>query len=75
MVVSVGGRKFLTLSTEGIDEVWNKIFFGGAGFENFFFVFYDNFVVGNFDDFFARDEQLGIHEAFHNGALDDDLLD
>ena len=65
----------MALSAEGVDEIWNEIFFGGTGLEDFFFVFDDDFVIGDFDDFFARDDEFGIHDAFHDGTFDDDLLD
>lgn len=58
-----------------INEIWHKIFFGGSLFEDFFFVFDDDFVISNFDDFFSRDNKFGIDERFDGGAFDDDLLD
>lgn len=75
MIVDVDRRELLALSAERIDEVWNEVFFGGAGFEDFFFVFDDYFIIGDFDDFFARDEKFGVHNTFDDGAFDDDLLD
>ena len=47
----------------------------GAFFEGGFFVFDDDFVVGDFDDFFARDKKLSVEDALDEGAFDDDLLD
>ena len=38
---------------EGVNEVGNEVFFGGFLFESFFFVFDDDFVVGDFDDCFS----------------------
>ena len=49
------GGSFTCLA-EGVYEVRNKIFFFGAGFEDLFFIFYDDFIVGNFDDFFSRND-------------------
>ena len=60
---------------ERIDEIGDEIFFFGAGFDDFFFVFDDDFVVGNFDNLSFGDGELGVDEALDNGALDDDLLD
>ena len=65
----------MALGAEGVDEVGNEIFVGGTFFESFFFVFYNDFVVGDFDDFFARDEEFGVYDTFHDGTFDDDLLD
>ena len=50
--------------TERIDEIGDKILFFGAGFDGFFFVFDDNFIIGDFDDFATRDGEFGIQEAF-----------
>ena len=63
------------LSTKWIDEIWDEIFLFGALFEDFFLVFDDDFIVGNFDNFFARDGKLWVEERFECWALDDDLLD
>ncbi len=63
------------LSAEGVDEIWDEILFFGATFEDFFFVFDDDFVVCDFDDFSTRDGELGVDEGFKWGALNDDLLD
>lgn len=57
-----------------IDEVGDKVFFG-LFFDGAFFVFYDDFVIGNFDDFFAGDEELWVKETFDEGALHYELLD
>ena len=43
---------------ERIDEVGDKIFFGGAGLDDLFLVFYDDFVVVDFDDFGAGDGEF-----------------
>lgn len=59
---------------ERVDEIRDKIFGGGFLFEGFFFVFDDNFIIGDFGDFLARDGEFGIYETFNGGALDDDLL-
>ena len=61
--------------TERINEVWDKIFFGGAGFNDFFLVFDDDFGVGDFDNFVAMNGKFGINEAFKGRAFDDNLLD
>ena len=45
-----------------------------ARFDGFFFVSYNDFVVGNFDDFFSWNGEFRVNEAFHNGAFYDDLL-
>lgn len=65
----------MSLGAEGVDEVGDEIFISGTFLESFFFVFYDDFVIGDFDDFFAGDEKFGVHDAFHNWAPYDDLLD
>ena len=57
-----------------INKVWNKVFFG-AGADSFFLVFDDNFVVGDFDNFGAGNDELGVEEAFSDGAFDNKLLD
>ena len=64
----------MTLSAERIDEIRDEIFFASAGFEDFFLVFYDNLVVGDFNDFFARDDEFGVDEAFDERTFHDDLL-
>ena len=63
------------LLSERIDEIGDKIFFFGAGADGFFFVFYDDFVVGDFDDFAAGDGEFWIEERFDERAFYDDLLD
>ena len=45
---------------EGIDKIRDKIFFHSALFDGLFFIFYNDFVIGDFDDFGARDSKLGI---------------
>lgn len=65
----------MALGAEGVDEIGDEIFFFGAAFEDFLFVFDDNFVVGDFDDFFAGDGEFGVREALNEWAFDDDLLD
>ena len=65
----------MALGAEGVDEIGDEIFCFGAAFEDFFFVFDDNFVVGDFDDFFAGDGEFGVREALNEWAFDDDLLD
>ncbi len=60
--------------TKGINKIGNKIFFGGASLEDFLFVFDDNFIVSDFDDFFTRDGEFGIGERFEGGAFDNNLL-
>ena len=61
--------------SERIDKIGDKIFFHGAFTDDFFFVSYDNFVIGDFDNFAAMDDELGIDETFDDGTFDDDLLD
>lgn len=63
------------VSAERIDKVGDEVFLGGASFDDLFLVFDDDFVVGDFDDFAAVDDELGVDEAFEGGAFDDDLLD
>ena len=60
--------------TERIDEVRDKIFFGGFFLDDFFFVFNDYFVVGDLGDFGAGDGEFGVDKTFDKWALDDDLL-
>ena len=47
----------------------------GAFLEGFFFVFDDDFVIGDFDDFVSGDGEFGVNDGFDRGAFDDDLLD
>lgn len=61
--------------TERIDEVWNKIFVFGFFANSFFFVFDDDLVVCNFDNFFARNSELGVGETLEKRAPYDDLLE
>ena len=60
---------------ERINEIWNK--FGGFSLfqDGFFFVFDDDFIIGDFDNFAARNGELGVEEAFNERAFDNDLLD
>ena len=53
--LGVGGGKS-GVGAEGIDEIGDKILFSGAGFDDFFFVFHDDFVVGDFNDFTAMND-------------------
>ncbi len=62
-------------STKRINKVWNEIFFFGAGANDFFLIFYDDFVVGDFDDFGARNGELRVKKTFESWTLDDKLLD
>ena len=48
---------------------------GSFFLDDFFFVFYNYLVIGDFDDFLSRDGELRVGEAFDEGAPDDDLLD
>lgn len=57
-----------------VDEIWYEIFFHDALSDFLLFIFYDDFVVGNFDNFDARDGELGVKETFESRALDDNLL-
>jgi len=70
-ILGVGGLG----GAERVDEVGDEIFLFGAGADGFFFVFYDDFVVGYLDDFAAGDDELGVDEGFEGGAPDDELLD
>jgi len=67
----VGGGGF----AERVDEIGDEIFLLGAGADGFFFVSYNDFVVGDFDDFAAGDDEFGVGEGLEGGALDDELLD
>lgn len=67
-------RKAWFLSSEGIDEVGDEIFFGGALSDGVGFVFDDDFVVGDLDDFVARDSEAGFGEVFDEWAINDELL-
>ena len=60
--------------TKRIDEVGNEIFFFGFFLEDFFFVFDDDFIVGDFDDFPAVDGEFGVDKTFDSRAFDDKLL-
>ena len=71
----ISWRKAWFVIAKWIDEVGNKIFFGGASFEDFFFVFDDNLVIGDFDDLAAMDGKLRIDKTFDERTLDDNLLD
>ena len=64
----------MTLSAEGIDKIRDKVFFAGTGFEDFFLVFDNDFVIGDFDYFFAGDDEFGVEKAFDERAPHDDLL-
>ncbi len=59
---------------EWVDEVWDKIFFFGAGANGLLFVSYNDLVIGDFDNFGARNNELWIEEAFQRRALDENLL-
>lgn len=61
--------------SERIDEIWDEIFFFGTFFKGFLFILNDDLVVGNFDNLFARDDEIGVNKGFHGRAFDDDLLD
>ena len=58
-----------------IDEIGNEIFVLGSLFEDFDFVFDDDFVVGDFDNFFTWNSELGVDETLNDGAFYNDLLD
>ncbi len=49
---------------EGVDEVGDEILFFGAFFDDVFFVFNDDFGVGDFGDLAAGDGELWIRKAF-----------
>ena len=46
--------------SERIDKIRYEVFFHGTFSYDFFFVFDDDFVVGNFGDFGARNDELWI---------------
>lgn len=73
-LVGVGGGEFLFGFTKWIDEIRNKVFVLGAFFESGFFVFNDDFVVGDLDDFAARNGEFGVDEAFQCWAFNNYLL-
>ena len=68
-------REILSLSPERINKIWNEIFVGGFFLDDFFLVFHDDFVVGDFDDFLSWNGEFGVGEAFNKWALYDNLLD
>lgn len=59
---------------ERVNKIWDKIFFTGTSFNDIFFVFDNDFMVGNFDNFIAGDGKFGIRKAFYERALNDNLL-
>ncbi len=61
--------------TKRIDEIGDKFFGFGVGEKSFFFAFYDDFVICDFENFFARDGEFGVDEAFENWTFDDELPD
>lgn len=67
-------REALFRITERIDEVGDKIFLGGALFDGAGFIFDNDLVVGNFNDFVAGDGEFGVGEILEEGAVDDELL-
>lgn len=58
-----------------IDKVRREVVGGGFFNEGLFFVFDDDFVVVDFDNFVAVDGKFGVHKRFESGAFDDDLVD
>ena len=56
-------HKILFGLTKRIDEVGYKIFFFSTFFKSLLFVFDDDFVVGDFDDFLARNGEFGIDKS------------
>lgn len=68
-------RKAWFGATERIDEVRDEIFLGGALFDGAGFIFDDDFVVGDFDDFVTRDGETRFGKGLKEGAIDDELLD
>ena len=44
--------------TERIHKIGDKILFFGAGFDDFFLVFDDDFVIGDFYDFAAWNGEI-----------------
>lgn len=73
-IISLGWIIIRLLFAEWINEIGNKIFVLGAGFESFLFIFDDDFIIGDFNNFFARNGELGVNEGLKDGALDNNLL-
>lgn len=61
--------------TERIDKIGDEIFFFGAGADGFFLVFDDDLVVGDFNDFGARDGEFGVEERLDKRSANYELLD
>ena len=60
LIFDVGGSKAGLFFAEWIDEIGDEIFFFGLFLEDFFFIFNDDFVIGNFDDFFAVNGEFWV---------------
>ena len=63
-VLGVGMGK-IGVGAERIDKVGDEVLFAGAGLDDFFFVFDDNFVIGDFDNFAAVNGELGIDKTLN----------
>ena len=57
-----------------INEIWGKFWFGGGFLDGFLFIFDDDGVVIDFDDFTAVDDKFGVKERFEDRVLNDELL-
>ena len=68
-------RKAWFLSSERIDEVRDEIFLGGASFDGLGFVFDDDFVIGNFNNFVAGNGEARFGKVPEKGAINNELLD
>ena len=74
-VTGIARSKTWFVIAKRIDKIWDKIFFFGTGFDCFFFVFDDDFVIGNLGNFFAGNSECGVNERFDDRTPDNYLLD
>ena len=63
-----------TLFAEGINKVGDKFFFDGFMAKFLFFVFDDDFGVGDFGDLSVENDEFWVNDGFDGGALDDKLV-
>ena len=68
-------RKAWFLSSERIDKVGDEIFLGGASFDGLGFVFDDDFVIGNLNNFVAGNGEARFGKVPEKGAINNELLD
>ena len=66
--------EILFLIPEGIDKIRDEIFVCCFFLNDFFFVFDNDFIVSNFDNFFSGNGKLGIGKTFDEWAFNNDLL-